>query len=192
MPRGVRKKLTETTELPVIHTKEEIGSIPFFILEEDKYGIATDKIAYSLVRRKQASKTVKDEEGNEDHVETYYMWESFKWGRTIESVVDSYICHKTKELDGALVKEHDINKLNSNRDKVLEILRKAFKPTGINKEIIEFSDLVEKKDGIMKSIEELEEKKKELLEATNSLEELIKETTKKLVPKSTKTSSKKK
>ena len=119
MPRGVRKKLTETTELPVIHTEEETGNIPFFILEDDKYGIATDKVSYSLVRRKQASKTVKDEEGNEDHVETYYMWESFKWGRTIESVVDSYIRHKTKELDSTLVKEHDINKINNNRDNVL-------------------------------------------------------------------------
>ena len=35
MPRGVRKKLTETTGLPVIHTEEETGNIPFFILEDD-------------------------------------------------------------------------------------------------------------------------------------------------------------
>ena len=186
MPRGVRKKLTETTELPVIHTEEETGNIPFFILEDDKYGIATDKVSYSLARRKQASKTVKDEEGNEDHVETYYIWESFKWGRTIESVVDSYIRHKTKELDSTLVKEHDINKLNNNRDKVLEILRKSFKPIGVNKKIIEFSDLMERKEDIIKSIEELNEKNNELYEAISNLEELIKETTKKLTPKTTK------
>ena len=174
MARGVKKKLTETTELPIIHKDEEIGNIPFFVLEKDAYGISSDPYSYSLVRRKNTSKTIKDEAGNESHVETFYTWEAFKWAGTFEEIVDCYIRYRTKELDGKLVKVTDIDKLNDNRNKVYEIIKKAFSSRGSNKQVFEFSDILKRYDEVNKTIIDLESKKEELEKNINEINELIK------------------
>lgn len=174
MPRGRRKKLIETTNLPIINSEEEIGAIPFFILEDNKYGVYTDKISYSLVKRKKISKTIKSYDGEGDYVKTYYAWESFKWSRTFEGIIDIYIDHKTKELDSSLIKECSIEKLNDNRNTVFEILKQAFSHIGKNKEVFEFSDILEQKDKIFKDLNEIEECKKRLLDIINEMDKMLK------------------
>lgn len=173
MPRG-RKKKVEETDLPIIETEDEIGTIPFFILEENKYGVYTDNISYSLVRRKKASKTIKNEDGIDDHIETYYKWESFKWTETFNNIINTYIEYKEKELDAKLVKEHSLDAINNNRNKVFAILQKAFSTIGNNKEVFEFCDLLDQKKKILKDLEEVEEMKERLKNTILEIEDMVK------------------
>lgn len=173
MPRG-RKKKTEETELPIVETNNEIGAIPFFILEENKYGVYTDKISYSLVRRKKLSKTVKNDDCIDDHIETYYNWESFKWTRTFKDIIETYIEHREKELDSTLTKEHDLDKINDNRNKILSMLQKSFSSTGNNKKVFEFCELIEQKDRVLKDLEEIKEMKRQLKNIIDEIENTLK------------------
>lgn len=173
MPRGRRKK-TEEIELPIIETNNEIGAIPFFILEENKYGVYTDKMSYSLVRRKKSSKTVKNDDGIDDHIETYYNWESFKWTRTFKDIIEAYIEHREKELDSTLTKEHDLDKINDNRNKIFPMLQRAFSTTGDNKKVFEFCDLIEQKDRVLKDLEEIKEMRNQLKNTIDEMENILK------------------
>ncbi|MCI8506919.1 MAG: hypothetical protein HFI67_12135 [Lachnospiraceae bacterium] len=173
MPRG-RKKKSEETDLPIIETNNEIGSIPFFVLEQNKYGVYTDKISYSLVRRKKSSKTVKNEEGIDDHLETYYTWEPFKWTRTFKDIIETYIEHREKELDSTLTKEYSFDKIKNNRDKILSMLQKSFSVTGSNKEVFEFSELLEHKDRILRDLDEIKENKNKIENIINEIEDMLK------------------
>lgn len=183
MPRG-KKSIIDESNLPVINTDEETGTIPFFLIDET-YGVACDQYGYMLCKKKSANKTIKDEEGNLDHIESYYTWTPFKYTGTFESIIKCYIEQKERGLNKRLVKQKDFKKLLEIREEIYSIVYKAFNTNGINKEFLSVSNLLDQKVELENEIKNVIELKNNLTKQCNELEKLIKEKRKIIVEKHT-------
>lgn len=173
MPR-IKKSLVETTDLPIVETDNEEGSLPFFLIEDD-YGIACDVNSYSLVQRKRSNKTVKDENGKEDHVEVYWKWDAFRWTNTMPSILHCYVKCKEKELNRKLSKEKDFKKVLANYQEIYNIIEKALSVEGENKRLLSASSIIDQTSELDAEIKTLRDRRLKLEKECNELEKLIKE-----------------
>lgn len=112
MARGKVSLVELTAPEDIIETNDEMGSIPFFDID-DEYAISGCYADMALVIRKKASKTGK-EENNEDptKVYTYYRWDELKYDSKISGVLDIYL------------KVNRLNKFKSQRTKDIKDLIK--------------------------------------------------------------------
>jgi len=97
MARKGKQSLAEVTAPEnIIETTEEVGSLPFFDID-DEYAISGCYADMALVIRKKASKTGK-KENNEDpsKVYTFYRWDELKYNSQLSGVFNSYL--KIKKL----------------------------------------------------------------------------------------------
>ena len=173
MAKG-RVSLLESTDLPVIETEIEEGTLPFFLIEDD-YGVAADKYCYMLCERKKASRTIKNEKGEPDHVETYFLWNSIKYLSSFKGTIDCYIEIKGRKLNARKIKNTTFKDIIDNQNEIKRIVSNALKPGGANKEFVSFCDLADKKEELLKEIEEVRMLKKTLNDEAESLINMIKE-----------------
>lgn len=168
-----RKSLLDSN-LPVIESEIEEGNIPFFIIEEN-YGVACDQYCYSLVKRKKCNRTIKSTDKDGDYIESYYKWDGISYVSTFAATINSYVQQKERELNARLVKSKDYHALINIQNEIKDIVRKAFKASGPNKEIVTYSDLVDSKAELLRDLDELKSIKNQTVEAVDSLMELVKE-----------------
>lgn len=96
MARGKQSLIEITAPEDIIETNEELGSIPFFDID-DKYAISGCYEDMALVIKKKASKTGKKENGeNPNKVYTYYRWDELKYDSRLSGVFNIYL--KVKRL----------------------------------------------------------------------------------------------
>lgn len=169
-----RVSLTESTDLDVIETGIEEGCIPFFLIEEN-YGVSVDDLCYKLCERRKANRTIKDENGNPDHVETYFLWTAFKYLSSFKQSIECYCKIKERKLNARKVKNADYKELINTQNEIKRIVAKALKTDGVNKEFVSFCDLTDKKEELLREIEEVRALKKTLNDESESLINLIKE-----------------
>jgi hypothetical protein len=95
--KGKFSLIDTTNPEDIIETQEQVGSIPFMIIDED-YGISGCYADMALVIKKKASKTGKVENGEDPtKVYTYYRWDELKYDSKLSGVFDLYL--KTKRLN---------------------------------------------------------------------------------------------
>lgn len=114
-----RKTLLEMeTDLEVINTDNEEGTVPTFRFNDDlEYGISADELNYILVKRNKANKKVA--EPNE-HIETYYMWKSIAYLGTFENALKCYVEYKEKEM--ASNGDYYLADINNIRKEIYDII----------------------------------------------------------------------
>ena len=106
MSKGM-KPLTETTDLPIVNTNTDEGDVPNFMFKGDKdYGIASDDCNYILVERKNASRTVKDDNGTPIKVETYNQWLDKGFFKSFDNCLKMYCEVNDSLYKQLLVKDH--------------------------------------------------------------------------------------
>jgi hypothetical protein len=97
MARGKQSLVELTLPENIIETDEELGSIPFFDIDED-YAVSGCYADMALVIRKKASKTGKEENGEDPtKVYTYYRWDELKYDSKLSGILDLYL--KTNRLN---------------------------------------------------------------------------------------------
>lgn len=114
-----RKTLLEMeTDLDVINTDNEEGTVPTFRFNDDlEYGISADELNYILVKRNKANKKVT--EPNE-HIETYYMWKPIAYLGTFEKALKCYVEYKEKEM--ASNGDYCLADINNIRKEIYDII----------------------------------------------------------------------
>lgn len=160
MAKG-KLSLTETTAPEnIIETNEEVGSIPFFDID-DEYAISGCYGDMALVIRKKASKTGKEENGEDKNkVYTYYRWDELKYSSKLSEVFDIY--YKVKELNGfkKMKRTGDIKDLIAVEKEIIEYIHSVL-DINTNNQIKEICDLT---DTILYLKQQLEEGKNTLIE----------------------------
>lgn len=111
MARGKQSLIELTAPENIIETDEEIGSLPFFDID-DEYAISGGSNDMALVIRKKASKTGKEENGEDaTKVYTYYRWDELKYDIKLSGMFDIYLkvarLNKFKNME----RTNDIKKL---------------------------------------------------------------------------------
>lgn len=175
MARGAgRKSLLESTDLKIVETDIEEGTIPFFLIEDD-YGVAADNNCYMLCERKKASRTIKNESGEPDHVETYFLWNSFKYLSTFKGTLECYLQIKSRKLNARKLKTTTYKDIIDNQNEIKNIIANALKSDGVNRDFVSFCDLVDKKKELLNDIQEVKNLKNQLIDEVDSLMNLVKE-----------------
>ena len=172
MPRG--RKKAEDTELPIITTEEESGTTPFFLID-DEFGIACDQYSYMLCRKKRATRTVKDEDGNDDHIEEYWMWSAYRYTSTFESIMQCYVKQKERDLNKKLIKEKDFKAILKNYEEIHEIIKNALSVEGLNKDFISINSLIDQRAKLQDEIQAVEKDMNTLKKQCEELQSTIKE-----------------
>lgn len=111
MARGKQSLVEITAPENIIETNEEVGSLPFFNIDNE-YAISGGYADYALVIRKKASKSGKEELGEDKtKVYTYYRWDELKYDSRIYGMFDIYL--KVKRLNSFknIERTNDIKKL---------------------------------------------------------------------------------
>lgn len=182
MPRG--KKTLVYPELKVIETENEEGTIPFFLID-DEFGIACDQYCYMLCRKKRANKTVKDEDGELIHIESYWMWTAYKYTNSFESIMNTYVSQKERDINKKLVKEKDFKNIIKTYQEIHEIIKNALDVEGLNKDFLSCSTLIDQRTKLEGDIKLVRELKTKLEKECGELEKLIKEKRKIIIDNST-------
>ncbi|MDF2950459.1 MAG: hypothetical protein K0S18_42 [Anaerocolumna sp.] len=111
MARGKQSLLELTAPENIIETNEEVGSIPFFDID-DEYAISGCYGDYALVIRKKASKTGKEENGEDNtKVYTYYRWDELKYDSKVYGIFDLYLKAKRLHSFKNMKRTNDIKEL---------------------------------------------------------------------------------
>lgn len=173
MAKG-KKSLLETTDLPIIETDIEEGLIPYFLIEDD-WGINCDERNEILVRKRIASRTIKDENDVEDHIEQYVVWEAETYSNTFTHTIECYINKKNKEEKSKLIKSKDYKELISIQNEIKSNISKALDFNGINKEFLSITSILDERAKIEEELKLLRETKKQIEIETDKLLQLIKE-----------------
>jgi hypothetical protein len=173
MAKG-KKSLLETTDLPIIETDIEEGLIPYFLIE-DEWGINCDERNEILVRKRTASRTIKDENDVEDHIEQYIVWEAETYSNTFTHTIECYINKKGKEEKSKLIKSKDYKDLISIQNEIKSNISKALDFNGINKEFLSITSILDERAKIEEELKLLRETKKQIEIETDKLLQLIKE-----------------
>lgn len=173
MAKG-KKSLLETTDLPIIETDIEEGLIPYFLIE-DEWGINCDERNEILVRKRIASRTIKDENDVEDHIEQYAVWEAETYSNTFTHTIECYINKKGKEKKSKLIKSKDYKDLISIQNEIKSNISKALDFNGINKEFLSITSILDERAKIEEELKLLRETKKQIEIETDKLLQLIKE-----------------
>lgn len=94
MARGKQSLVETTAPENIIETQEEVGSIPFFDIDES-YGVSGCYADMALVVKKNASKTGKEENGEDPNkVYTYFRWDELKYDARLSGILDLYLKEK--------------------------------------------------------------------------------------------------
>lgn len=173
MAKG-KKSLLETTDLPIIETDIEEGLIPYFLIE-DEWGINCDERNEILVRKRIASRTIKDENDVEDHIEQYVVWEAETYSNTFTHTIECYISKKDREEKSKLIKSKDYKDLISIQNEIKSNISKALEFNGINKEFLSITSILDERAKIEEELKLLREIKKQIEIETDKLLQLIKE-----------------
>lgn len=173
MAKG-KKSLLETTDLPIIETDIEEGLIPYFLIE-DEWGVNCDERNEILVRKRIASRTIKDENDVEDHIEQYVVWEAETYSNTFTHTIECYISKKNKEEKSKLIKSKDYKDLISIQNEIKSNISKALEFNGINKEFLSITSILDERAKIEEELKLLREAKKQIEIETDKLLQLIKE-----------------
>lgn len=178
MPR----KTLVNTELPIEETDIEEGTLPFFLID-DEYGIACDQYCYMLCKKKRANRTVKDEDGKPNHIESYWSWTPFKYTGTFQSIMETYVEQKERGLNKRIVKSKDFKQILETYNKIHKIISNSLDVEGLNKSFMSVTSLLDQKEKLLQEISEVHELKEDLLKEYNELQTLIKEKRKIIVDK---------
>lgn len=176
-----RKTLADT-ELPIKETDIEEGTLPFFLID-DEYGIACDQYCYMLCKKKRANRTIKDEDGKPNHIESYWSWTPFKYTGTFQSIMETYVEQKERGLNKRIIKSKDFKEILETYNKIYKIISDALDIEGLNKSFMSVTSLLDQKEKLLQEISEVHELKEDLLKEYNELQILIKEKRKIIVDK---------
>lgn len=170
------------TELPIEETDIEEGTLPFFLID-DEYGIACDQYCYMLCKKKRANRTIKDEDGKPNHIESYWNWTPFKYTGTFQSIMETYVEQKERGLNKRIIKSKDFKEILETYNKIHKIISDALDIEGLNKSFMSVTSLLDQKEKLLQEISEVHELKEDLLKEYNELQILIKEKRKIIVDK---------
>lgn len=94
MAKGKKSLVELTAPENIIETNEEVGSIPFYDID-DTYGASGCYADLALVQKKKASKTGKAENGEDPNkVYTFFRWDELKYDSKFYGVLDLYLKEK--------------------------------------------------------------------------------------------------
>ena len=172
MAKG-KKGLMETTNLPIIKTNIEEGKIPYFIIDNE-WGIACDDRNEILVHKNPANKTVKNEQGENDHVEQYYMWTIDCYPSNVTNALEIYADRKGKEAKSKLIKSKDYNDLLKINKDIQQIINKALSSEGINQSYLAVTSILDERSKLEEELNRLKEIEETIENKSNYLLELIK------------------
>jgi len=174
MRRG-KRNLLETTDLPIIETTIEEGTIPYFIID-DKYGIACDDKCEMICRKKKSNRTIKDEEGNPIYIETYYVWESFCYVGTFSECINRYLLIKDRDIKKErLVKTKDYGKLIEIQNEIKCIVSKALDTNGVNSQFLSATSIIDDKAKLKEELDCVNSLKEDIEKEYKSFMEMIKD-----------------
>lgn len=173
MARG-KKSLLETTNLPIITTDKEEGQIPYFIID-DEWGVSCDERQEILVYKKTSSRTIKDENGVETHVEQYYMWDSVAYTSSFTHAISIYVDKKGKEKKSKLIKSKGYNDLISIQNEIKSIITRALDFDSVNKDFLSITSILDERTKLEEELKMLKETKEQVLNETDKLLQLVKE-----------------
>lgn len=109
--KGKLSLLETTAPEDIIYTNEEVGSVPFFNIDEE-YGISGCPCDYALVIKKVANRTGKEENGEDPtKVYSYFRWDELKYDSKKSGIFELY--NKIKKLNGNknMERTNDVKKL---------------------------------------------------------------------------------
>lgn len=171
--KGKQSLLETTDSRDIIKTDEEVGSIPYFIIDKE-YGVACDNLCYTLVVKKIACRRgKKDNDEDTSKVYKYIRWEDLGYLDSFESVIKMYAEVKEKRLNRKLIKSQDLQDIKDIRRSIKNDIKKALSTKSDDNQIEEVCGLV---DAINKLREDIRVAKNQLSE----LNQLNKDTTKEL------------
>jgi hypothetical protein len=173
MAKG-KKSLLETTDLPIIETNIEEGTIPYFVLDKE-WGIACDERQEILVHKRIASRTIKNEQGVDDHVEQYVMWDSICYPHTFTHAIEIYVDKKGKLAKSKLNKSTDYSDLVKIQNDIKSTIANALDFSGVNKEFLSVTSILDERTKLEEELKMLKQTKEQVLQETEKLLELVKE-----------------
>lgn len=142
MAKG-KQSLKETlSPEKIIKTDEEVGSIPFWLIN-DTYGVAVDAYEYSLVEKKEMTRSVKDDSGQIIGGEIYYSWTYCKSASSFEDALLVYSQVTERKLMGKLVKSKDFRELVKIRLQIQKTINNSFKIEGLNQNVLNACNTIE-------------------------------------------------
>lgn len=166
MPKGKQSLVEITTPENIIETNEEVGSIPFFDID-DEYAISGGYSDMALVIKKKASKTGKEDKGEDPNkVYTYYRWDELKYDSQLSGIFDIYL--KMKKLNAFKgQRTKDIKELISIEQELSAYIHKIL-DIKINEQFKEVCDLT---DTVLYLKEQIAEAKNVLSEYKKLIQE---------------------
>lgn len=172
--KGKLSLLDTTPPEDIIYTDEEAGIMPFFLIEDD-WGIACDQYCYKLVNKKQASKTGKEENGEDpEKVYSYYRWDDIKYASDEVGILDCYVDVKKKLKYAQYIKEKDIQAIINVNLEIKAIIEKAFSVDIITKQTEEVCDIFEVSQKLKSKIDKVKENLHEVVDVKNKTIQEIK------------------
>jgi hypothetical protein len=175
MPRG-RKKATELNDLPTVITDNEEGTIPYFVLDNE-WGVSCDERQEILVRKRIANRTIKDEEGNDDHIEQYFMWDSVSYCNSFTHIIQCYYERASRIEKKKLQKTTNFDDIKNIYIDVNKKISQALSSDGVNKEFMSIASILDDKAKLKEELVSLKEKKEKVEKETDKLLQLIKDKT---------------
>jgi hypothetical protein len=173
MARG-KKSLLETSNLPIVTTDIEEGQIPYFLID-DEWGIACDERNEILVHKRIANRTIKNEKGDEDHIEQYIMWDSISYPSTFSSAIESYVNKKGKTEKSKLKKSTNYNDLIKIQNEIKLTIEKSLEFNGVNSNFLSSMSIIDERAKLEEEIKKLRETKEMIIKETDLLMELVKQ-----------------
>lgn len=111
MAKGKQSLIELTAPENIIETDEEVGSLPFFDIDNE-YSISGGYADMALVIRKKTSKTGKEENGEDPtKVYTYYRWDELKYDSKLSGIFDIYLKVMRLNKFKSIERTNDIKKL---------------------------------------------------------------------------------
>lgn len=174
MAKG-KQSLKETLdESQLVKTDEETGDVPFFLIDSN-YGVSVDKYGYSLVERKEMTRSVKDESGTVIGGEIYYQWTFSKSANSFEDALIAYTKVTERKLMGKLVKCKDFKELVKIRLQIQKTINNSFKIDGINAGLLNACNTIQGHEDLKIKISEVNKLADDATEQFNNLIDTIKE-----------------
>lgn len=167
MAKGKQSLAEITAPEDIIKTNDEVGSIPFFDID-DEYAISGGYGDMALVIRKKASKTGKEENGeNPNKIYTYFKWDELKYDSKLSGIFEIY--YKTKELNGfkKMKRTNNISDLIKIEQDILSYIHQVL-DIKTNKQFEEVCDLT---DTVLYLKEQINDAKDTLIEYKKLIKE---------------------
>jgi len=176
MARGKGKQSLKEilNESQLTQTDEETGTIPFWIID-DTMGVAVNQYEFSLVERKEMTRSIKDENGNITGGEIYYIWQFCKSASSFEDALITYCKVTERKLLAKLVKCKDFREIVKIRLQIQKTINDSFKIDGINKDLLSACNTIESHQELDVKIAETNKLIDDVIKQANDFIEFIKE-----------------